>query len=74
MTSGATVTGAMDYTAAWGDSYDMLALQAYGDERLASLIAEANPQYVDVLLFEGGEALRIPTIERPPVSAPPWRS
>ena len=75
MASDASVTGSRPYTAARGDSYDMLALQAYGEERLASLIAEANPRHLDVLLFEGGEALSIPLIDRAPSAAdvPPWR-
>ena len=60
----ATVTGHMPYTARQGDSFDLLAWQAYGEERLASIIAEANPGYMDVLLFEGGEELSIPMVDR----------
>ncbi len=71
----ATVTGHMPYIARQGDSFDLLAWQAYGEERLASLIAEANPRYTDVLLFEGGEELSIPTVDRVDgaLDTPPWR-
>lgn len=69
------ITGHEPYTAQQGDSFDMLALQAYGDERLASLIADENPAHIDVLLFEGGEELLVPTIAREPddCAAAPWR-
>lgn len=70
----AEITGREPYTAQQGDSFDMLALQAYGDERLASLIADANPGHIDVLLFEGGEELLVPTIAREPdePALAPW--
>lgn len=69
------VTGHEPYTARQGDSYDLLALQAYGEERMASVIAEANPDLIDVLVFEGGEELAIPTVDRvaDPADEPPWR-
>lgn len=69
------VTGHEPYTARQGDSFDLLALQAYGEERMASIIAEANPAYIDVLLFEGGEEISIPTVDRAadPAEEPPWR-
>ena len=57
------------------DSFDMLALQAYGEERMAHIIAKANREHVGVLLFEGGERLRIPIVEKveTPETLPPWR-
>lgn len=69
------VTGLEPYTARQGDSYDLLALQAYGEESMAALIAEANPAYIDVLLFEGGEEISVPTVDRAddPADEPPWR-
>lgn len=71
----ATVVGYEPYTAQRGDSYDLLALQAYGEERMAHIIAKANPDYVGVLLFEGGEELRVPIIDKveTPETLPPWR-
>lgn len=64
----------MTYRAAQGDMFDMIARRYYGDEKLAVHIVNANIDYADVLIFEGGEVLTIPqiTVEQaaPP---PPWR-
>lgn len=70
-----TVVGYEDYVARQNDSFDMLALQAYGEERMAHIIAKANREHVGVLLFEGGERLRIPIVEKveTPETLPPWR-
>lgn len=69
------VTGYEPYTARQGDSYDLLALQAYGEERMASIIADANPGLIDILVFDGGEEIVIPTVDRAadPAEVPPWR-
>ena len=42
---------------------------------MAHIIAKANPDYVGVLLFEGGEELRVPIIDKveTPETLPPWR-
>ena len=42
---------------------------------MASTIIEANPDLSDVLIFEGGEAVRIPIVEivETPETLPPWR-
>ena len=71
----ARVVGYVDYVARQNDSFDMLALQAYGEERMAHIIAKANREHVGVLLFEGGERLRIPIVEKveTPETLPPWR-
>ena len=65
----ATVVGYEDYVARQNDSFDLLA------ERMAHIIAKANREYVGVLLFEGGERLRIPIVEKveTPETLPPWR-
>ena len=64
--------GFIDYVAQGGDS---IALVAYNEERMASTIIEANPDLSDVLIFEGGEAVRIPIVEtvETPETLPPWR-
>ena len=51
------------YTAQAGDTFDLLALRTYGDDKLASYIISENPDYSDVLFFEGGENLRIPKVD-----------
>lgn len=69
------VTGYFDYTAAGGQSFDSIAFEAYTEERMAHYIMQANPDLIDVLIFEGGEKLRIPTLEsvESPETLPPWR-
>ena len=63
------VTGYKDYTTREGDTFDALALEMYGEEMLAHYIAEFNPDYADVLIFDANVALRLPT----PETLPPWR-
>lgn len=67
--------GFIDYVAQGGDTFDSIALFAYNEERMASTIITANPDLSDVLIFEGGEAVRIPIVEtvETPETLPPWR-
>ncbi|NLH01185.1 MAG: LysM domain-containing protein [Clostridiales bacterium] len=63
------------YTTVEGDTFDSIALKFYNDEKLASTIISANPDYCDRLIFEAGITLVIPgeaTIALPE-SLPPWR-
>lgn len=55
--------------------FDSIALAAYNEERMASTIIDANRDLCDVLIFEGGEAVRIPIVEtvETPDTLPPWR-
>lgn len=67
--------GRIEYTARQGDTFDLIALAAYHEERLAHVIMQANPELMDTLVFEGGEPVVIPIISNPttPDSLPPWR-
>lgn len=67
--------GFIDYTAQGGDTFDSIALAAYNEERMASIIIAANLELCDVLIFEGGESVRIPIVEQveTPDTLPPWR-
>lgn len=58
-----------------GETFDILALDYFGEETLASRIIEANPDYCDVLIFGAGVLLTIPDDEdvELPQSLPPWR-
>ena len=58
-----------------GDTFDSLALLFYNDEKLASTIIQANPDYCDTLIFEAGVSLTIPeaAAETMPETLPPWR-
>lgn len=67
--------GFIEYTAQGGDTFDSIELAAYNEERMASTIITANPDLCDVLIFEGGELVRIPIVETvtTPDTLPPWR-
>lgn len=67
--------GFIEYTAQGGDTFDSIALAAYNEERMASTIITANPDLCDVLIFEGGELVRIPIVETVTTAdtLPPWR-
>lgn len=69
------VTAYYEYTTQDGDTFDLLALDMYNDEKLAHYIIEFNPDYSDVIVFEGGVKLRLPVIEEPESTdtIPPWR-
>ena len=63
------------YTAQAGDAFDLLAQRTYGDDKLASYIIETNPDYSDVLIFEGGEKLLIPIVKEAETeeTVAPWK-
>lgn len=63
-----------EYVTKQGDTWDVLALDIYGDEHLSTHIQRVNPAYVNVLFFPAGVTLIIPdtpkTVTAQP--APPW--
>lgn len=63
------------YTTKTGDMFDMLALKYYDEEKMAHHIIQANPDYADVVIFDGGIVLKIPVIEEPESTETkaPWR-
>lgn len=75
MASTVEVVGHRSYTCRAGDSWDLLAGQAYGQEAMASTLIAANPDLCDVVLLEGGEVIDLPLVERveSPDTLPPWR-
>lgn len=58
-----------------GDTFDLLAIAAYSDEKMASRIIRANPQYANTIVFEAGVKIKIPVISatETPSTLPPWR-
>lgn len=63
-----------EYTTQAGDTFDILALDAYNDETKAHVIIQANPEYASVLIFDAGVTLKIPVIEPTAASTlPPWK-
>lgn len=63
------------YTTKAGDMFDMIALKYYDEEKMAHHIIQANPDYADVVIFDGGIVLTIPIIEEPELTETkaPWR-
>ena len=58
-----------------GDTFDLLALDFYADEKAASAIIQANQDHCDVLIFDAGVVLNIPDEADVslPETLPPWR-
>lgn len=58
-----------------GQAWDQIALEMYGTEMKASFLLANNQELTDILIFEGGERVRVPIIESSETlqSLPPWR-
>ena len=54
----------MLYTTQKGDTFDSIAYAHYGDEEMMTIIINANPDHVDTALFDFGEQIELPDIER----------
>ncbi|HBF38011.1 MAG TPA: phage tail protein [Firmicutes bacterium] len=68
---------ASTYNTKMGDTFDSIAFSLLGDEVYTKELMEANPGYLDVVIFSGGVTLVIPDIERSGTTSsntPPWRS
>lgn len=67
--------GFFEYIAKAGETWDSIAFKAYKAERMAHYVIQANPKYIKTLIFEGGEALKIPILNEveTPKTLPPWR-
>lgn len=51
----------MKYTASLGDTWDTVAYKVCGNEFECDALRRANRPYSDVLVFDGGESLIIPS-------------
>ena len=51
----------MKYTASFGDTWDTVAYKVCGDEFECDTLRRANRPYSDILVFDGGELLIIPS-------------
>lgn len=69
--------GYIEYTCSGGETWDSIAMMAYKEERMASLIMDANRDMLSTIMFEGGEVIRLPIITKSQVvndeTLPPWR-
>ena len=53
------------YRASAGESFDLVALLVYGDEKYAAELMNANPDYCGLVVFAGGETLVLPELQIP---------
>ncbi|WP_234028614.1 tail protein X [Lentibacillus sp. Marseille-P4043] len=64
----------MKYRTVSGDTFDKVAYEQYGDEKLAINIIEANLEYAHVIIFGAGVELVVPEIDTTPTpNLPPWK-
>lgn len=66
---------AKEYRTIQGDSFDAISFRLWGSEHYMRKLMDANPDYMDVLLFGPGIVLQIPDFTPPPKTAsglPPW--
>lgn len=64
-----------EYITQQGDTWDVLARDIYGSEKLAGLIQAANPDYLSVLFFPSGIVLTLPQLPERASNTldPPWK-
>lgn len=62
------------YITAQGDTWDIIARQQMGSELQMTVLMQANPAYIDTVIFGSGVELQIPE-PQPEADAdlPPWR-
>ena len=58
------------YRCGAGDTFDLVALVVYGNEKYSCEILSANPALSDVMVFSGGEILDLPVVTEPTDSSP----
>ena len=63
------------YTSRGGETWDKIAFDAWTEEALMHVLIAANPDLAHIVIFEGGEKVRIPVMDEPQntESLPPWR-
>ena len=62
------------YTTVQGDTWDMISLSLYGTPHRVSELISCNPDYSDVLIFDGNIELSVPVIaENATTTLAPWK-
>ena len=62
------------YTTVSGDTWDIVAYKAYGNEMYMDTLIKANIEYKDTYIFPAGVVLTLPEIELTvSESLPPWK-
>lgn len=64
------------YTTQQGDAWDAIAYRLWGEERLLMELVQANPEYLDTVIFPAGVILRVPSQPEQYIKTemPPWMS
>jgi len=64
----------VEYTTRQGDTFDIIALRLYNDEFQASNLMQANPAYINTVVFPAGVTIKAPVISHSSQSTlPPWK-
>lgn len=62
------------YTTISGDTWDMVAYKAYGDEMYMDKLIKANIEHKDTYIFSAGVTLTLPEIDlEVSETLPPWK-
>lgn len=61
------------YSTIQGDTWDMIAYSVYGDNSMLLKLMQANPQYIDIAVFDAGVILNCPDYDFVNVDLPPWK-
>lgn len=60
-----------------GDTWDLLAFRAYGNEKLMDVLIKANFEHRDVVIFSYGTVINVPEIDTTSsefeANLPPWK-
>lgn len=62
------------YTTISGDEWDVICFKHYGTEMVMDKVIQANPQYMDIVVFPAGIVLTLPEINtvQTTQNKPPW--
>jgi len=62
------------YPTIQGDLWDSIAYKVYGKESYMTQLMQANPDYLDIVVFSAGVQLAVPEIATPSAAnLPPWK-
>lgn len=53
------------YNCSAQETFDIVSLVLFGDEKYAADLMDANPEYAGIIEFSGGEQLVIPSLDIP---------
>lgn len=62
------------YTTIQGDTWDSISFKLYADEKLLTILMNANPDHIETVVFSAGVQLTVPSRPAdPPSTLPPWK-